>query len=303
MTRAILAGLALFFAACAPTLPPTLNTTEWAKNGDTLFAIDSVPRVERFQRFDELASLQARIAPTNLVLRQHLLHAAAGDTAALRGVREQFVELARYGYWAEGYSYFVYVREPLLWYARVTGREAVPRAVLDGITARYAALASPTGEIPLPEVSRGLGLPPGLVEPRGQSYRVWRSPGSYLLLATGTDPEPRLNLHRHLEAGYFALWTGGEWRERCAPYEGFDKSDPATEGGFYRHLPRGAVTPNLWRVRPVRLTVKGEGDTVAFRWRRAWWALPVSRRVEVTADSVVVIDAGVFSGRRRAWAR
>lgn len=299
MKALLLAGALL--GACAPT-PQRLNTTAWALMQDAAFAADTAPAAATLQAFDDLDKLQTSITPTNLTIRQRLLwaardHAAGIDVGNRDAARAQFMAMASStAYWPEGPDYFGYVRDPLLWYTRVTGDTAVPRAITDSIMARYRRLAAPDGTLPVPEASEGWSLPPSNgVDTREYHVRRWPA-GGYILIARSSAHAPALNLHHHLETGYFALHDGRRWIVRCRPYTGWSTSNPDTEDGFYDLLPRRAVRPNVWRVKPPRIQTQESPGRFVFEWPRA------RREIQLTADSVIVNDSwGWFGSSRRAW--
>jgi len=313
--KKILVVAALLLCACGVTRYPVLDTTQWASAQDSMFAAEVAPDPARLKPYEDLADLQTRFTPTNLTLRQKLLWAAADPRARQVHAAEaarQFDALQHNGFWSEGFSYFEYVRGPLAWYARVTGDTAVGAAVTDAIWRNYAALVDPTGSLPLPEVSEGLGLPPSLEKLVGaQNYfvRRWFSGDTltaYILVAHSGRAAPAFNLHHRLEAGYFALWIRGAWVVRCKPYTGWGKSDPMREGGFYDLLPRGAVLPNVWRTEPPAVYGGGQVSTDGDGGFSFTWISPAGRvarrEIRLSADSVIVTDS--WGARRRkttAW--
>lgn len=294
--------LATALAGCAPSIPPAFNTTEWARAQDSVFANPRRPtpkEAEAFgRRFRVAYELQAAIGPTNLTIRHDLIvtapYAGRGDVypvEALRGFRA----LQYRGTWREGASYGLYTLRGLQWYARFD------RLAVLSFTAplwrAYGPLAAPDGDLPLPEVAKGLGLPPGAGDTAVGPYRVHRSGGRYLLVVARVDSGARWNLHHHLEAGYFALWLDTGWVVRCKPYEGWAKSDPAHEDGFYNLLPRGAVIPNAWRLDPPRVTTGHAPGVYRFRWKGPWWK-PAATREILVGDTIVVRDTWGWFGKR-----
>ncbi len=118
---------------------------------------------------------------------------------------------------------------------------------------------------------------------------------SYLLIAIDTITDNRANLHFHLEAGYFAFWSHGEWKVRCQPYAGFDLKEALYEEHLRSLLPPGAVLPT-WRIKPPRITVKRLMQGVEIRWDNHGW---FDSKRTITWEGGVVRCVDRWSGFRK----
>jgi hypothetical protein len=307
-------------------------TGKWAKAQDRVFEGEAEP--ESIFEFWPIGLAQEKITPTNLTLRNRLIMAdtvtGGLQKAHVAAAISQFNVLRHNGYWKESASYWAYTRTGLEWYRN---RHWLPGEVVQAMNeldASYRAISAPDGSIPLPECSVG-----GWGAPYEQAHMVstpsyfckrWKEDGkvtAYLLIALDADPEPRRNLHHHLEAGYFAFW--GEvgramdfdwktavphklippavktkpiygWLHRCKPYTSFNFQESLTSSSLAECLPKGALPPT-WRAKPPRVKSRMEvlADHTIFWF--SWQTLPfvkITREIHVLSDRVIVKEGGTL---------
>ncbi len=261
-----------------------LDTTAWARGQDSIFDGGAQPG-DRNQ-WNDLYRLQQHLTPSNLSLREALIRGDVSHAVS------DYRGLSRDGYWAEGWSYWCYSITGILWFNHRSYPPLVSQDTLDAIEARYHHLTAPDGSIPLSETAGGPGDPDTASYYEDDHYLVLRWPKAYLLVVLDTDPEPRLNMHHHLAAGYVALWIDGRWVIRCTPYTGFAWDKAANDAGLDSLLPAGAWSP-LWRVQPWPVTVSRGQRSVTIRWPQGG-----AERVVGWTDSGVV---GVTDNGVRRW--
>lgn len=276
----LVVGLFVFMlASCAPLLQPNMDTHDWAARHDSVFRNILPP--SSVNEFEPLRIIQEVTGPTNLTIRQHLILGRTGT--ALDGYKA----LSRDSFWVEGPTYWRYTKVGFDW-AGILGPWSQ-----DSI---YPYLAAPDGSIAVPEAGDDVWSPLGYGYD-GSRYYVRKWPNVYLLIALDTSIS--LNLHKHLEAGYFALWVDTGWVVRCNPYTGWGNSRPLVEDGFYDHLPKWAVTPVVWRVYPPKIKVTRYADGFGFVWKNKWRP-ESSRRIFITDSMITVSDRWglVFTKKR-----
>ncbi len=287
-------------------------TKEWAESQEKWFAGNDLPTENDLGPWVGAAIAQSELTPTNLSLCDWILTAAAEDTDTGRKWAREFVVqefnlLHRNGFWIESYSYFLRCRSGFSWYKRVTGRDIVDPAIVEVIQSNYEAMRAPDGSIPLPECSGEAGplradLPDTVSTPSYLCKR-WYSADreevlAYLLVCLDTNPEPRLNLHHHCEAGALSLWIDGEWKVRIAKYTGFDLLGNTESRAVAENLPEGALLPT-WRLAPPPIWSIRYPQEMVFTWDYHGPHVPhgPTRRISWDAASVTVCDNGTM----RRW--
>jgi len=249
-----------------------------AKAQDLVFAGEAEP--SSIEKYNPLMWAQGEICDTNLTLRQMVILADIHNTNPYfkKDVIDQFHALTKNQYWAESASYWDYTLIGLEWYRKRHGLPEDAVTTMNAITASYEAVKP----CPLPECRDG-GEPtegPDYVSTPNYFCKRWKNLDgtirAYLLIALNIDPEPRANLHHHLEAGYFAFGNiktrivgrgsdplmgpetyeavkSFEWKHRCKPYQGFDFKESFTSSALADCLPKGAMPPT-WRAKPPKVT-------------------------------------------------
>lgn len=237
---------------------------------------DARARIAELNRFgllfQSVLGLSA-LPKNNLYIRQHLLlsalHHAAGESAKEADARSEALKAfdaclfegpsldgTKGMFYAEGYSYFLYVEDAFRFHERITGENPVPdlRAAVER---SFALLAAPDGRVPAadtrftdrvrPVAREGFGFFPG--------YTVFRRrPDIFLLIAHNPRiMDFRRNLHVDFDFGHFCLYGRGAWRILHEWYEGYDRkrAGPGKEP-WARNVIVGAFNREpAWRYLPT----------------------------------------------------
>jgi len=271
-------------------LPKILDTTAWDVWMSNVFSDSVTPTWPELLQWDALYSAQHVIVDTNLTIRYQLIaHALGGSDAYRVWARVAFDNLRRDGFWLENFSYWRDVIVAHEWYVRKMGTTVFDPTIIEATEEAYAALVAPNGELWLPETRAGVmynvtvdGMA-DLVNNDAYYVRRWFNADrtevtSYLLIAKDTNPEPRLNLHYHLAAGYVAFFSDGKKQMACPPYTGFDPAKEWDDGGLSNLLPTGALPPT-WRVEAPSVVWDKMPSAFFFHW--AFKFYNCSRKIEI----------------------
>lgn len=276
------------------SLPRPIDTTAWAKWQDSVFSSSEISPPPAGLEFDLMSQVQRKVlCVTNLTLRQLLIDAARAKgqiygEVLLQDVKKEFDLLSRNGFWNEGPSYFEYVCTGLEWFFRVTGVHAVDPDLVHEIWKNYRAIAFPGGRLPLPEASAVSFFPDLHVDEMAETvntaayyvrrfFNKDRSAVTFqALISKDCNPDPRLNVHYHLSAGYVAVWSAGRFLQSCRPYTGFDWKKVWGDDGLEALLPWTALLPT-WRASPPVITCDYTTDnTFIIAWKYPY--LPTAKR-------------------------
>lgn len=282
-------------------------TKAWAETQDRILRGEDSP--DHLITFETVRIAQEAITPTNLTFRHCLIASGTTQSTYYKAfyrteAEKQFFALRRDGMWLENRDYWEYTLQAIRWY-RERGNFlscGMASAVAHAERA-YAGLQAPDGSWAYAECSEAKSevgtLYHSLTWP---SHRVLRwfddknRPILHISVSLDADPDPRKNLHYHLEAGYVNLWTAVDgWMLRARPYKGFDLARCTASSDLADTLPPGALLPT-WRAKPPKITVEEDLDRIKITWDNGRWWPKTTRTVLLADNHVKVVDRWGFFG-------